>query len=201
MRLVRAEQDAQTSAQERRQTRSHRRLRRPSAGRRQQARRSSVARAPGAGHGSGERAAAPQSVAGGRGGRRPEGAGRALAGGARPAAPHCCRSCSSGPSGSKSRAVTGLDGRETACRSGDAQAVLDHLKGGGDWGNWLFRACRCQEPAATCARRDGGRPSGGHARWPQDLLDHLRLSRHLDRCRGDLGRRRRAGQWAPSSCA
>lgn len=79
------------------------------------------------------------------------------------------------------RALTGLDGRDLPSLRSDAEAVLAHLRGGGNWGG-LFG-----KPAAVKQRqylrnevRVGGRPADT-VETLTALLDHLRLEASLDK--------------------
>ena len=77
--------------------------------------------------------------------------------------------------------LTGTEGRAPESLRVDAQAVLDHLKGGGNWGGFFGK------PAAVRNRfylRDSVKVAGQAADTPaalQALLDHLRLSQQLAR--------------------
>lgn len=77
--------------------------------------------------------------------------------------------------------ITGLEGRDLAALRSDAQAVLEHLRGGGNWGGFFGK------PAAVKQRqylrtdiRIGGRPTDTTETLTA-LLDHLRLSASLDK--------------------
>ncbi|MDR6219844.1 AAA domain-containing protein [Deinococcus soli (ex Cha et al. 2016)] len=79
------------------------------------------------------------------------------------------------------RALTGLNGRDLPALRSDAQAVLDHLRGGGNWGG-LFG-----KPAAVKQRqylrtevRLGGR-AADTVETLTALLNHLRLDANLDK--------------------
>ncbi|MDV6373394.1 AAA domain-containing protein [Deinococcus arenicola] len=78
------------------------------------------------------------------------------------------------------RTVTGLDGREPPAVQVDAVAVLEHLKGGGGWGNWLSKPAAVKNRLYLKDLTVGGRPAAT-PEGLQDLLDHLRLSADLDR--------------------
>ncbi|QFP77455.1 AAA domain-containing protein [Deinococcus sp. AJ005] len=78
------------------------------------------------------------------------------------------------------RAVTGLDGHETPAVQSDAEAVLKHLKDGGGWGNWLSKPQAVRNRLYLKEVMVGGRPAAT-PEGLQDLLDHLRLSADLER--------------------
>ncbi|SMB94167.1 AAA domain-containing protein [Deinococcus hopiensis] len=79
--------------------------------------------------------------------------------------------------------VSGLDGRDRLAVEGDAKVLLEHLTGGGNWGNLLFK------PAAVKTRqylRTDVKVNGRAADAPdalRALLEHFSLSARLDQIR------------------
>lgn len=69
----------------------------------------------------------------------------------------------------------GTEGRDPQTLRNDAEAVLEHLKDGGSWGNFLIRPAPVRQRMYLKETvRIGGRPADT-AEVLKDLLDHLRL--------------------------